>query len=100
MNEKEIEKEINENQLNATRLTPEYIDSVIVDECFWNPSGTTLTICVLLLRNGGTAIGKSECASLENFNAELGQKISRDRARQQVFELEGYALREKRYAAA
>ena len=34
-NEKEIEQEIQDKGLNAPRLTPEYIDSVIVSENYF-----------------------------------------------------------------
>ncbi len=52
-----------------------------------------LTICVLVLRNGFTVVGKSACASPENYNAEVGARIAREDAVQQVWALEGYHLR-------
>ena len=52
-----------------------------------------LTFCVLVLRNGFTVTGESACASPENFDAELGQKIARQNAVQKVWPLMGYALR-------
>lgn len=57
--------------------------------------GTTLTICCLTLANGFTVTGESACASPENFDAELGRKIARDNAKQKIWALEGYALRER-----
>lgn len=54
-----------------------------------------LTICVLVLRNGFTLIGKSAPASPENFNQELGEKFSREDALRQLWPMEGYLLREK-----
>ena len=53
-----------------------------------------LTLCVLVMRNGFTVVGKSACASPENFDAELGRKIARNDAVQQVWPLMGYALKE------
>lgn len=93
MNEQQIENEIQAKGLTAPRVTPEQVDAAIVNQHFWIPPGTTLTVCVLELRNGFTVTGESACASPENFNAELGCKIARDNARQKIWTLEGYALR-------
>lgn len=111
--ENAIEKEINDKGLNAPRLNPAHIDSQILSEHYGRaselypmnqetaPLATTtvamscLTICVLVLKNGFTLIGKSAFVSPENFNADLGRRIARDDARNQIWALEGYALRSK-----
>jgi hypothetical protein len=49
----------------------------------------------LTLKNGFTIDGKSACVSKENFNQEIGNKIARDNAREKIWELEGYLLKEK-----
>ena len=54
-----------------------------------------LTFCVLVLRNGFTVTGESACASPENFDAEIGRKVARENAKQKVWPLLGYALKEK-----
>lgn len=54
-----------------------------------------LTICILVMKNGFTVIGKSAPASPENFNADLGRKFAREDAIRQLWPHEGYALREK-----
>lgn len=89
-----IEAEIQAKGLNAPRLTPTLIDAAIVAEAFHVFPGTTLTVCALTLRNGFMVTGESASASPENFNAELGQKIARDNARNKIWALEGYLLRE------
>ena len=58
-----------------------------------------LTFCVLVMRNGFTVVGKSACASPENFDAELGKKIARQDAINQCWALMGYELRSKLAAA-
>ena len=94
-NEQAIEKEINEKGLTAPRITPQRIDKVIVGEDYHVFPGTCLTVCCLSLKNGFTVTGESACASPENFNVELGQKIAKENARQKIWALEGYALRER-----
>ena len=59
------------------------------------PSLNLLTFCVLVLRNGFTVTGESACASPENFDAELGRKISRANAVNKMWPLMGYALKDK-----
>lgn len=59
-----------------------------------------LTFCVLVMRNGFTVVGKSACASPENFDAELGRKIAREDAIRQCWALLGYELRSKLADAA
>ena len=99
-----IEKEIQDKGLTAPRVTPEHIESVIAAEyittadkafagCPVHDSMQLLTICVLVLKNGFTIIGKSACASPQNFNAEIGAKIARQNAVEQIWALEGYLLR-------
>lgn len=105
-NETEIEKEIQAKGLNAPRLSPEHIDAQIVAENWGRASDLfkgspmteamkCLTICVLTLKNGFTVVGKSACASPENYDADLGGKIAREDARKQIWALEGYLLRSK-----
>lgn len=95
LTEAALEKEISDKGLNAPRLTPELIDGKIVRERYYQFPGTTLTVCALELANGFHVVGKSAAASPENFNEEIGRKVARDDARQQIWQLEGYLLRER-----
>lgn len=54
-----------------------------------------LSICLLVMRNGFTVIGKSAPASPANFNKEYGQKLAYEDAVRQLWPLMGYVLREK-----
>lgn len=93
--ELEIENEIQRKGLNAPRLTPQMIDDVIVSEQYHVFHGTTMTVCALTLRNGFIVVGESAAASPENFDAEIGRKIARENARNKIWALEGYSLRNK-----
>lgn len=95
MNETQLEKEIQDKGLVAPRITPDHINALITDEVYWNPDGTTLTICVIKVKNGSLLVGESACASPENFDAEIGKKRAFENARNQLWKLEGYLLREK-----
>lgn len=115
MNDQDIEHEIQEKGLTAPRITPDDIEANIVKEVYFTAaegiSGhatmtgdfsktitsehTLLTFCVLTLRNGFTVTGESACASPENFNAEIGNKIARANAVGKVWPLMGYALKSR-----
>lgn len=112
--EQQIEQEIQSKNLNAPRLTPQHIDSVVVSEHYFTAADGAsnadnnydplvgapsqlylLTFCVLVLKNGFTVTGESACVSHENFDAEIGKKIAYENARNKVWMLEGYLLKEK-----
>ncbi|MEO0678851.1 MAG: Gp49 family protein [Pseudomonadota bacterium] len=95
MSEQEIEAEIAAKRLTAPRLTPALIDACIVGEQFHRLPGTTVTVCCLSLRNGFAVIGTAAAASAENFDEAIGRKIARENARERIWELEGYLLRER-----
>ena len=42
-----------------------------------------------------TVTGESACVSESNFDAELGRTIARQNAREKIWLLEGYLLRQK-----
>lgn len=112
--ETKLEQAIQEKGLNAPRITPDHIDSKIkavrfvsgdVDpdyfaEDYKNDCGAkSLTICILTLENGFTVTGESACASPENFDLKIGREIAYKNAREKIWELEGYLLKEKLYQA-
>lgn len=95
LDEQAIEKQIQEKGLNAPRLTPDLIDQTIVKEDYYVFPGTTLTVCLLTLKNGYHVVGESAAASPENFNEAVGQQIAKRNARDKIWALEGYLLRER-----
>lgn len=125
MKENDIEKEIKDKGLTAPRVTPDRIENVIVSEHYFTANDgelgayrnnddvykgsrpndlsiqalPLLTFCVLVLENGFTVTGESACASPENFDAELGQKIARKNATDKIWALEGYLLRQHLFEA-
>lgn len=93
--ESEIENDIQSKGLNAPRLTPGNIDNAIVHEQYYVFPGTTLTVCCLTLRNGFNVIGESAAASPKNFDENIGRKIAFTDAREKIWALEGYLLKQK-----
>ena len=60
----------------------------------WEPLGI-LTICLVVMRNGFTIVGKSAPASPANFNADLGRRLAYEDAVRQLWPLMGFALRDR-----
>lgn len=82
------------------RVTNEAIDNLIVAEQYHQFEGTTVTVCCLTLRNGFNTVGESACVSPEGFDAEIGRQLARKEAREKIWLLEGYLLRQMLHLAA
>ena len=115
MSDQAIEQEIQAKGKTAPRITPADIEANIASEHYFTAGEgvyavelfacgqavtndtalNLLTFCVLKLRNGYTVTGESACASPENFDAEIGRKISRAAAINKIWPLMGYELRSK-----
>lgn len=77
------------------KLTIDDITSVIIKDEYLSFEETNLTICVLTLKNGYTVTGESSCLSKDNFDINIGRKISKENAINKIWMLEGYLLKEK-----
>lgn len=95
--DQELEYEIQNKELNAPRLTPAHIDSVMREIKYHKVPDTTTTICSIVLVNGFVVNGESAAASPENFDEEIGKKIAFENARDKIWMLEGYLLKQKLY---
>ena len=113
-----IEAEIQAKGLTAPRVTPKDIADNIASEHYFTayegaksrritrdePKDSDalklLTFCVLVLRSGFTVTGESACASPENFDRDVGRKIAFENAKQKLWPLMGYALKERLHAPA
>ena len=97
ISEQEIEAAVRAKGLTAPRITGEHLDSLVKQsrEQFHVFPGTTLTVCCLTLPNGYSVTGQSAAASPKNFDLELGRSIARADARDKLWALEGYLLRER-----
>ena len=99
MEEQSTEQMIQDKGLTAPRLTPTLIDEAIISEDYHVFPGTTFTVCLLTLTNGFNVSGTSAAASPENFDEEIGRKVARENARNEIWALEGYLLKQKLFEA-
>lgn len=93
--ENEIEEAIQAKGLNAPRLTPDLIDAKIIDTDYYVFPRSCLTVCCLTLENQFTVTGESACASPENFDPAIGKSVAYGKAREKIWALEGYLLRQR-----
>lgn len=128
MNEQQIEQMIQDAGKTAPRITPGAIDDNIaevyyfrasqaVQAAFYDQSGcgqvepeklddkheealNLLTFCVIVLDNGYTVTGESACASPENFDAEVGRQAAYRNARNKIWPLMGYELKQRLHSVS
>ena len=97
--ERAIEAAIQAKGLGAPRLRPQDLDAEIVDaEIVSHVSlgGQVLRWCVLTLRNGFAVTGRpSVSVSPENDDAEVGVAVAKQNARNEMWPLLGYALKDR-----
>lgn len=117
----QIEQELQAKGLIAPRVTIQDIENEILSEHYFTalqgarmegldyidklgqvpepkplrPELGLLTFCVLVLKNGFTEVGKSACASPENFNELTGRDIARKDAISKMWSHLGFRLRDQ-----
>lgn len=83
----------------APRVTEESIKDRIVNvQYILTPA--LLTIAIITMINGFMVHGVSAAASPENFDEDVGRRYAFDNAFKQLWQLEGYLLREKLFLDA
>jgi len=95
------EPELTLNQAKAvveTKTAPRVTEQSIKDkigDVEYIVSKALLTICIITMKNGFMVNGVSAPASAANFDKEVGKRYAYDNAFKQLWQLEGYLLREK-----
>lgn len=88
------------NNQESPRVTPDMITAAIVSSDFHVLPGTQITVCAITLRNGAKVLGYNYGAiDPARQSWEQGRQAAYDMAREKIWELEGYALRERLAAA-
>ena len=77
--------------MNNNTVTQEIVDSQIVNEEVIE-HGNKTTICIFTLKNGFIIVESSSCVDPVNYSKEIGVDICRERAKNKIWELEGYKL--------
>lgn len=77
----------------APRVTLDHINQRIAKREYQRHGVST--ICILTMVNGFKVFGHSTPASPENFREDLGMEYALDNAIRQLWQLEGYLLRER-----
>ena len=104
LNDTAIEQEIQTKGLTAPRVALADLEANIVDTEILkhvSKTGQVLRFAILTTRNGFAVVGKPSVAvSAENDNAEIGQNIASDNAKDELWPLMGYALKERLFQQA
>lgn len=99
MNDASIEAEIQAKGLTAPRVTPADIEANIVGTEIVkhvSASGQVLRWAVLTTRNGFAVTGRpSASVSPENDDQDIGERVAIENAKNELWPLMGYALRER-----
>lgn len=99
MTDETIEQEIQAKGLTAPRVTPADLQANIVHTEIVkhiSPRGQVLRWAVLTTRNGFAVTGRpSASVSSANDKAEIGERVAIENAKQELWPLMGYALRDE-----
>ncbi len=105
IDQKDVLQEIEDNQLNAPKVSPEHINqlmSLVQYHGVVVPGTTTTLVCAYLPIGDSSftlATGESSCVSKENFSESIGYKYAvidaEAKARQMLWVLEGYLLQHR-----
>lgn len=81
------------------KVTKEMIEEQIVDKTFTLlPSGKKM-VCEITLKNGFTVTGEAGVVDKENFVQEIGERLSYQRAFDNIWPLIGYEMQSKLHEA-
>lgn len=95
--DQQLESTLQNAGLNAPRLTPFEINKVIALVEYYRVPNTTTNICSITLTNGYVVNGESACISDENYDEQIGREIAFENARDKIWILEGYLLKQRLY---
>lgn len=76
-------------------ITEDHVNEMIVATRYHRFPGTTMTVCCMTLKNGFNVIGENACADPANFSDVVGEHFARKNAREKIWVLEGYLLRQR-----
>lgn len=74
------------------KVTLDHIRAAIEEINYLHIDNSTLTICILKLKNGIEVVGESACVSQENYNREFGEQLALDSAIDKCWPMFGFHL--------
>ena len=81
--------------MSIYKVTKEMVEAQVVNKTFTLlPSGKKM-ICELTLKNGFTVTGEAGVVDKENFVQEIGERLSYQRALDNVWPLLGYEMQSR-----
>lgn len=89
----------NQEDVIPNRVTVADMQAKVKSSTYTRLPDSTTTVCQITLENGYTLIGTSACVDPANFNQALGEKYAYEKAFNQLWDLEGYLLKQRRYEA-
>ena len=99
MTDDEVERESIEKGLDAPRVTKDDLEANIADTeiiCHQSKGGQILRWAIITTQSGYAVVGRPSVAvSPENDDAEMGEKIALANARNELWPLMGYALKQR-----
>ena len=88
------------NDQESPRVTQDMITAAIMHVDYLTLPDTQITVCAITLRNGAKVLGHNYGAiDPARHSWEQGRQAAYDMAREKIWELEGYALRDRLAAA-
>lgn len=77
------------------KVTQQQVLDEIHERTFFVFPGTTVTVCLLKLKNGFTVTGQSACVDPAEYNQTIGEQIAYKRAEDALYNLLGFRLADK-----
>lgn len=81
------------------RLTPDYLESLVLEENYHHFPNSRVTVCCLTVANGHEIVGIAICGEKDRFDNTTGRRIAREKALSSLMELERYLMRQRLHDA-
>lgn len=81
------------------RLTPEYLESLVVEEQFHHFPNSRVTVCCITSINSHEFVGVAICGEKDRFEITTGRRIAREKALSNLMEMERYLMRQRLHEA-
>lgn len=94
--------------MSAPKVTPQDIENNVASLNYLNlgdalervgqpapEAAFRITLCLLTTTNGYGIVGKSACVDIKNYDKALGESVALADAKEQMWPLMGYALKER-----